>query len=532
MVNRSALVLGALIVVSAACKLWMTAGVELGKDEAAYWYWSLHWDLTYAPLPFALLRLAHTLAPGMEWPLRACQIGAGMIAVVLMFHWCRSSKLSEAHCLWASAAFATSHWIWHSSSYLHPDGYLVPLWLLVLVLARRTADRDWRPGLCMGVGVAASATLYCKYSGVLLSASLFVWMWIAAPTALRKRALAYGFSAFAVCASPLVLSHWVDGFHLPRALSSLSRIAAETSVVTRGGLFAAAPLLFVSPPLLWLLYKALASTIADAGRTLARTAPLARPDWMRAHGQLLVALLPACVVVLCFGFFALYRGQVKGNWILPGFLALWPYAFSPGTVRSATRSHSTRFLMLVIVVGLMQTTAVGLALKYPGAPDHLVRVLGGQELINESYPRLVSPTDRAREPTRSWGERLCEYAGWRGFTDDLEKTMTRAGVPVSVALVSTQYNLPFTTAFYASTEAQRAVYTVADPRFMRLADLSTAQPRPDTLLFVARSGSPFPPDLADFATSHQLPPVLRSASGCAAVGYDVSLLVRDGAGDR
>ena len=527
-VNRSRWLLIALIVVSAALKLWLTLGVELGKDEAAYWYWSLHWDLAYSPLPFAFFRLAHALAPGVEWALRACQIAAGMIAIGLMFRWCRSSKLGAADCLWATAAFATSHWIWHSSSFLHPDGFLVPTWLLVLVLARRSAARGWPPVASMGVGVSAAMTVYCKYSGMPLAASVFIWIWLAgAPTTIRKQALSYSLLAFAVVLAPLALTHWADGFHLPQALSSLSRIADSTSVFARGGLFLVAPLLFVSPLLLWVLYRAFGSTFAAAGSKLSRAATGTRSAWMRSHDPLVLALAPAATVLLCFGFFALYRGQIKGSWILPAFLALWPYAFGATTgLSSRTRMRGRRFLILVILVGLLQSLTASLALKYPGAVDSFIDKIGGQKLVDESYPALVSPADRAREPTRSWNERLCEYAGWSAFTRNLEQSMTSAGLSLSVALVSSQYNLPFTTAFYAAPGTERRVYTVADARFMHLADLNIAQPRPDTLLFVARAGSPLPAELEDYSTASRLPRLDRMATGCGAVAYELTLLTR------
>jgi hypothetical protein len=506
----------------------LTLGVELGKDEAAYWYWSLNWDLTYAPLPFAFIRLAHALAPGAEWSLRACQIFAGLLATLLMFRWCRESGLDEPRCLWATVAFATSHWIWHAGSYLHPDGFLVPAWLLVLILARRAADEGWGPRWCIGMGVVTAIPVYCKYSGALLAAAMFIWLYFAGtPRAQRRRVLSCSLLAFVICVAPLVWAHSSDGFHLPRALSSLSRIADETSIFTRGGLFLVAPLLFVSPPLLWMLYRTLGTAIKAAGGTLLATSIAERSAWMRAHGHLLLTLIPASIVLLCFGFFALYRGQVKGNWILPAFLALWPYVFGArSSVVLGDRPPRTGFVVAVLVVGLMQTAAIGLALRYPGAADDAMHALGIQKVLDHSYPRLVSAADQAREPTHSWNERLCEYAGWRTFTDSLERSISEAGLPLTVALVSTQYNLPFTTAFYASPDVQRPVYTVADPRFTRLAGLGTAA-RQETLLFVARSHSPLPRELADHAAS-LLPPVQRTSAGCSPVSYELTLLVRNG----
>ena len=570
-VKQTALIAVPLLALLALVKLMLTHGVELGKDEAAYWYWSLDWDFTYAPLPFAVYHLAHALVPGAEWSLRLGQVAAGMLAVVLMFRWCRGAGLDVERSLWATAAFATSHWIWHTSSFLHPDGFLVPCWLLVLVCARRAADRrvadrrvadrriadrriadrriadrrvadrriadrgsadrglanrEWTPWRCALLGVAAALTAYCKYSGVVLAASLFVWLAVAAaPGRARARALGCTFLPFAICLAPLVLIHWADGFRLPLALGSLSRIAGDTAVVTRLGLFALAPLLFVSPILLWLLYRALGVALTAAGSALRRARPRHEP-WMPAHRHLMLPLIPALALVLCFGFFAVHHGQIKGNWILPAFLALWPGA---GGARLSGSPHPARrapgwLLALVVAVGLVQATAAGMALRYPGAAGDLVSALGGG-FLDDSYPRLVSAADRAREPTHSWSERMCEYAGWRTFTADLEAALARAGLPASTALVSTQYDVAFTTAYYADAEAQRPVYTVADPRFRRLSDLRTATPRPDTILFVARAGAPVPTQLDAYTTHSSLPALHRGAAGCGPVAYELTLLV-------
>ena len=528
-VNQPGRIAGLLLALWALCKFWFTHGVELGKDEAAYWFWSLNWDFSYAPLPFAVYRLAHACAPGVEWSLRLGPMAAGVIASVLMFRWCRGAGLDVERSLWATAAFATSHWIWHTGSFLHPDGFLVPCWLLVLVCARAAAARHWARRACVLLGVAAALAVYCKYSGALLAASLFLWLFVTTPRPARGRALGYSLVPFAICLAPLVQIQWVDDFRLPLALGSLSRIASDTSVVVRLGLFAVGPLLYVSPLLLWLLYRTLASVTVAAGNSL-RQAPV--PEGaigLQSHRHLLLMLIPAAAVLLCFGFFALYRGQVKGNWILPAFLALWPCAFGARAMSPsspAPRRPGSRFLTLAIAIGLVQTAAAGLALKYPGAAGNLMLAIGGGRL-DDSYPQLVSAVDRRREPTLSWRERSCEYSGWRPFTRSLETALDRAGLPASTALVSTQYDVVFTTAFYADVEAERRVYTVADPRFRRLSDLGTATPRPDTLLFISRAGAALPEEVGDYEML-RLPQgtVFRATAGCDPVTYDLTLLIR------
>ena len=70
-------------------------------------------------------------------------------------------------------------------------------------------------------------------------------------------ALSFG-AALVIFVSPLAYETFVSNFHLLSALGSLSRIAADSSLPVRVAMFAVAPLLFVSPVLLHLLYARVA----------------------------------------------------------------------------------------------------------------------------------------------------------------------------------------------------------------------------------------------------------------------------------
>ena len=150
-------------------------------------------------------------------------------------------------------------------------------------------------------------------------------------------------------------------------------------------------------------------------------------------------------------FFALGRGQIKGNWILPGLLSLWPVAFA---------AQPRRWLLVAVVAtGLLQALAIGLGLKYPGLYNDLAARSG----LDKSYVGLVSEEDRVREPSYSWSERLCEYSGW--YRTSL-RTWRRLLPPLP--LLSTQYSIPFALAYYGKVE--REYYTVDDPRFRDVTD--------------------------------------------------------------
>ncbi len=468
-------------------KLWLVADVELGKDEAVYWYWGQHLDASYALLPLAVFKLAHALYPHQEWFLRLPSALLGALATAFVYWLCRMQGLAKQLALWAAAAFALSHWTWHTSSYLHPDGFLVPCWLLALCMARQAAVTN-ALRLYIYMGLAAGLAVLCKYSGAFLVGGLGLWIALDKQGRARWHLLAaFLLPAFAV-AAPLTYTQFSTGFYLPQTLSTLSRIDYLGHPLSRLLFFAASPLFFLSPFLLFLLYAGL----------------------VRAAKQRdLLALLPALCTIGAFLFFALGRGQIKGNWFLPGLLSLWPVAFA---------AQPRRWLLVAVVAtGLLQSLAIGLGLKYPGIYSDLAARSG----LDKSYVGLVSEEDRGREPAYSWSERLCEYSGWRHFAADVEEV-----VP-PLPLLSTQYSIPFALAYYG--RAERGYYTVDDPRFRDLTDFYGQRKRsyPAEVLFAVRTGGKVPESLhATYPRRELLAAIERRRAGCPSVSYQLFRLGR------
>ena len=119
-VNPTRLLWPGLLLLCSLLKLWLVAGVELGKDEAAYWHWGQHLDATYALLPFGILRLAHALLPYQEWFLRLPSILSSTLATLLLYRLCRLHPLSPERARWAAALFAT-FLMWSLVSLRYPD---------------------------------------------------------------------------------------------------------------------------------------------------------------------------------------------------------------------------------------------------------------------------------------------------------------------------------------------------------------------------------------------------------------------------
>lgn len=477
----------ALLGVYTVLKLWLVAAVELGKDEAVYWYWGQHLDASYALLPLAVFKLAHALYPHQEWFLRLPSALLGAFSTALVYRLCRIQGLAEQRALWAAAAFALSHWIWHTSSYLHPDGFLVPCWLLALCMARRAAAANalWP---YIHTGLAAGLAVLCKYSGAFLVGGLGLWIALGPRGKGRwHRLAAFLLPAFTV-AAPLTYAQFSTGFYLPQTLSTLSRIDDLGHPLARLLFFAVSPLFFISPFLLFLLWAGLG------------------PATKRRD---LLALLPALCTVGAFLVFALGRGQIKGNWLLPGLLSVWPVAFA---------AHPRRWLLVALVAtGLLQSLAIGLGMKYPALYSDLIERSG----LDQSYVGLVSPEDQAREPSYGWSERLCEYSGWRRWAADVEEIIPR------LPLLSTQYSIPFALAYYG--RAEREYYTVDDPRFRDLTDFygQREAPYPAEVLFAVRTGGAIPESLrARYPQREWIAEIDRDHDGCPPVSYEVFRLGR------
>ena len=120
-----------------------------------------------------------------------------------------------------------------------------------------------------------------------------------------------------------------------------------------------------------------------------------------------------------------------------GFLGLWPLAF-------ALPARSALYAALILS-GLAQTVLIGLGLKHPAAMRSWIE----QSTLDRSYTSLVSSPDRTREPSYSWGERLCEYSGWNAFSRDVDDLLAERGIDAQTPLLaSTQHSIPFSMAYY------------------------------------------------------------------------------------
>ena len=464
----------------------MVAGVDLSKDEAVYWHWSQNLNASYAWLPFAAIWLGDFVGAGSDLFLRLPFVAAGVVSALLLYHLCRLRGLPPGRAAIAVAAFATSHWIWHTSSFLHPDGFLVPAWLAVLVCSERASRGDGE-GWWWAAGAGAGLAALSKYSGLVLSAGLFAWLLVLAIRGRRGPLLRAGIP-FVLLSCPVLIDLLATNFSLPSALNTLSAVAPD-SLPVRLGMFLGAPLFYVSPLLLATLYRG----VWKAGRDWRRLTNLTSQT-----GQHL--LWPGAALICCFCFFTLTRGQVKGNWILPALLGVWPLAFSASWLQSRV------FTVALLAFGISMAAIPAIALRWPAVADWLSHSALGS--LNSSYTSIVSQWDLPREPTFSWTERVCEYHGWGDFGRKLDDLIVQHDLPAPLTIASTEYGLAFGAVRYA--RLVNAVALPGDPRFVRI-----AAPPAEAVLDLARVEQP------PSQGGKRLAIIERFSKGCEPLRYAV-----------
>tara|TARA_B100000686_G_C16763774_1_gene960469 strand:- start:54 stop:1661 length:1608 start_codon:yes stop_codon:yes gene_type:complete len=503
-------------VVGALLKLWLVVDVDFGKDEVAYWYWAQQFDASYSALPLIAIRLASTLSHS-EIVIRVPFVLMGIVSTLLMYAWCVRCGLNYRIAYWATIAFATSHWIWHTTSFLHPDGFLVPCWLATVYIADVACDRSSIRGktrivaLFSVLGACAGFSVLSKYSGAGLAAGIMTGIMI--HQRYHGIALVAAFSGLALVTSTLVATLAESGFHMPVTLGSLSKIVANQPMALRFAAFVSAPMFYISLPLWIALTTSLAHLIHLAWRTRATL-----------NHRLMLLLLPVVCTITAFAFFALVKGQVKGNWILPAMLGIWPFAFGakiPGQqITSALKLINRRWFMItMIALGLAHSGAVAWILKVPAVAN--IEQLFGQT-VAFNYRYLVSKEDQVREPSRSWEDRLCEYHGWRQFAHQVENRAAFFDGDKQIPIVSNQYQIVFAQAFYGNFA--RPVYTIDDPRFHNLSALSNAVQSSDTLLFVTQGYKPVPHSLRNYKPSLFFD-FYRQTPGCRPIPNRATLLI-------
>ena len=375
----------------------------LGRDEATYVVWSHHHELAYAPLLQFLVKLGHALP--LLWQARWPSIVAGAL-VLLLFERGLAARAVTIRDRWIAVALvALCPWQTYAGSILHPDDLQLAS---VLGFAWAAATQRWWLAV-----VLAGLGPWAKPSGVLVTAVAAAFVLFDGRCRVTTRA--GRIVVLLALALPPLLAFDVD---LVRGLLSFG--SEGSNLGGRLAVFALAGLVLAGPALPLVGLRGLVGLRSlDAGRAL------------------------GLLFVVAFGAAALVSGQVKGNWMLPAILLLWPTAWRWRAPAAFAAIASTALLSAVIVVGFVRVDWTRSAEEaWTSAPSYLA-VAGERE-------RDVAAATR-------WWHRLAEY---QAFDADCP--------PATPAIVSDDYGLAAQWAVQCPTGVPRIVVPF-DPIFARSA---------------------------------------------------------------
>ena len=326
--------------------LLYNATFPLYFDEAYYWVWSQHLQLSYfdhPPMIAYLIRVATLFGAG-EWQIRLVPLFCSILAGLGI--WRLASDLYGSQVgTKALVIFLTVPLAQLGFSLATPDAPLILGWTAVIFFVYKAVFEEKR-GFYYAAGLAAGFTLLAKYTGVLLLPGLLLFFLFSnrRDELCRKEPLA-GIGLALLLFLPVLI--WNAGHDWSSFLFQLNHGLADKKVLNLAtfgeylGVQAAGmgPLLFFS--LLYLLACKFRLLVSDERQAF---------------------LLWPCVTVLTFfGYAALFK-RVEGNWAAPAYVT--------GIILVAKWLDSTKRIWLYRT-GIAMALAMTLLLKVPEVFDFL-----------------------------------------------------------------------------------------------------------------------------------------------------------------
>ncbi len=368
--------------------------LALSPQEAYYWTWSRHLDLSYfdhPPLVAWTIRVATALFGEGE---RALRLAAAFHSTVLsVFLWLATRRLFGSRAALAAMVAATTVPLFSLGQVVAtPDGPLLSGWAMAFYFTVRALD-DERPAWLLAAGAATGWAILGKYTGFLLFPQLLLALALdARGRRMLRTAWPYAGAAVALAMfSPVVvwnLRHALESF----AFQTTGRTSTFSFRPVLVGRFVGLQVALVTPIVLGFLVEAVVTSIRR------RAIPA-----FRLCALFSAPLLATATLVSPFHW-------VKGNWLA----AAYPAALAAASALYVSRRGLARSFA-AFGVGLAAVVAVYV---------HLVPLV----------PWLPFP---ARDETS---------AGWRELAGRAEREL--AALPAGAFVAGCNYKVSAELAYY------------------------------------------------------------------------------------
>ena len=375
-------------VLTTLVRLPLVALLYPGRDEAAYAYWSRNPEPGYALLLQGYLWFFSLFSSSHIFTLRVPALLLGLIALILYDKLLQERRCTEHSRFLALTIFAFCPWQIYTGSIIHPDALQFIVLLLFLLSFKKQNE--------LALAVFAGLAVLAKPSGmIILFFALFLFLIWPAPGRRSRFVLA----AMAVLiASPALINLNLTMVNAIAAYGVLGASMPPVVAVIMG----MGPTLLLGGPLLPVMAWGGIRIHFEKG-------------WCRREiefDDVVFGLGIAFLII--FGGAAVFRGQIKGNWLLPALFLLWPRALP------MLKPKILQLLALLTVLSGLGT--VGLFCN----PDLVARIESRFSTLASSYVFQRGQREDNFPGVTTWSERLLEYNSIKPFGEKILKLWKNA----------------------------------------------------------------------------------------------------------
>ena len=182
------------------------------SDETYYWIWSKKLALSYfdhPPMVAGLIK-ATTLFGDAVWEVR---LGAPLLMAGTVYILYRLARMifDERVAIYTFYLLLASLLLQGASTIITPDTPLIFFWSLTLYTAYRYLENDEKR-YALWMGLSAGALLLSKYTGILLPASLGIYILIYRPRVLLDRYLYFAIALCILLFTPVIYWNYLHDF--------------------------------------------------------------------------------------------------------------------------------------------------------------------------------------------------------------------------------------------------------------------------------------------------------------------------------
>ena len=377
---------GSLLILSVFRIFYILHGpLDLGPDEAHYWEWSRHLDLSYyskGPMIAYLIALSTAIFGDTVFGVRFMAVALSILSSLLLYRFVYDMYKDEATALSSALIYQIIPLFTAFSVIFSIDSPFLFFWILSLYIFHR-AIADPVPG-SQGTGMSAwillgislGFGLLTKYTMAFFHLGILVFLVMSDRRYLLRTIRPYAAMLVSLIVfSPVIIWNAQHDWVTLRHTAGQAHIAEGFNISIRNlGEFVGSQIGIVSPVVFVLIFYALHKLYHDE------------------KGYRSMFLTAFSIPVMTFFFFKSIQGKVQANWAMTGYItgivAVAWYYWGSGVQAAAGKRKRTVLLWTGVVIALVVTIVSHYPslIKLPPKLDPSARLRGWHQLRDEIGP--------------------------------------------------------------------------------------------------------------------------------------------------